>query len=318
MASVFTCGPRRFRSGEEFRRWFEIRAQGFGPWYVDPPRRWSLRNNRRVRNCHAALFAGFYHELRTADGRAVGYLSTVPGWWSGDVQSLHDFAYLQETLEIGAAKLLAITAVHLVLAEWLRMPGLFERLAARLRRRRLGGANAVFLDGITLDPAYRHHHLPQRLLDQAKESARRLGYAYVAAPFRPNRYGAYKAERQAAHSDALFVEYCTARNPEGLPIDPWLRTVVRNGARLLRAAPRSLVIKGSMAKFERLRQTFRPGDWYSPAPDVWECGESCTWYVDRARRLVASVESNWWGVIDLREGAREPRPAERAVAVAVP
>ena len=83
---------------------------------------------------------------------------------------------------------------------------------------------------------------------------------------------------------------------------------MRQGARLVRPVPRSLAIKGSLAKFDRVRRSFRPNDWYSPAPDVWECGETCTWYVDRARKLAISVESNCWGIIDLRrdEAANEP------------
>jgi hypothetical protein len=166
------------------------------------------------------------------------------------------------------------------------------------------GANAVFLIAITVDPDYRKQNLPRYLIDAATQAARRLGCDYVAAPFRPTAYGAYKAERRLAHSDQLFIEYCQRTNAEGLPLDPWLRAVVRLGARLLKPVPRSLVIKGPLAKFERLRSSFRAADWYSPATDVWECGETCTWYVDRARRLASSVEPNLWGVVDLRAASQ--------------
>ena len=75
--------------------------------------------------------------------------------------------------------------------------------------------------------------------------------------------------------------------------------MVRLGARLLVPVERSFCIDHSLSRFERLRRDFKPGEWYSPWPDVWECGETCTWYVDRARRLVRSAEPNLWGVFDL-------------------
>ncbi len=295
----FTCGRRYFRDTAEFAGWFEIRSKGFSEWYVPRVPRWSLTNNRHIANCIAALFPEFFHQVRTAEGRAVGYLTTTPGYWSGDVQSLQNLEYIDEAMQIANAKMLAICSVYVVLVAWLRMPFLFERLARRLRPRKLDGANTVFLLAITIDPEYRKHQLPSLLIGAAKKAAQCLGFAYVGSPFRPTGYGDYKKERQAAHSDELFAEYCRSTNSEGLPIDPWLRSVVRQGARLLKLVPRSLTIAGTIRKFERFRKLHRPSDWYSPAPDVWECAETCTWYVDRARKKVVSVEPNCWGIIDL-------------------
>ncbi|MFM2059571.1 MAG: hypothetical protein RLY71_3956 [Pseudomonadota bacterium] len=297
------CGPRYFRDQDEYERWFEIRSKGFGEWYVSDKPSWSLTENRRVANCKAALFPEFMHELRTADGRAIGYLSTVPGYWSGSVQALQDYEYIDETLQFNPLKLVLLTLLHVVMVEWLRLPWLFARVANKVRASRMAGANAIYLIAILVDPAYRQLKLPALLINQTKDVARKLGYDYVVAPFRPNAYGAYKAERKAAHSDELFREYASQTTNDGLPLDPWLRSVVRLGARLLTPVSRSLAIKGSLAKFDRVRQNFRPHDWYSPAPDVWECGETCTWYVDRARRLVVSNETNYWGVFDLRNSA---------------
>ncbi len=308
----FTCGRRHFRSHQEFMRWFEIRSAGFGPWYVPPQPSWSLTNNRHVANCKAALFPDFFHQIRAPDGLAVGYLATVPGYWSGDVQSLHTADYIDETLLMRDTKMLVLTAAYVLTVEWLRMPSLFERLATKVRAPRQAGANAVFLIAISVDPEYRKHKLPTLLIGSARQAAQRLGFDYVAAPFRPNGYGAYKAERKLAHSDALFADYCAMSTAEGLPVDPWLRNVVRHGARLLKPVSRSLCVKGSLAKFDRLRESFRPDHWYSPAPDVWECGETCTWYVDPARHLVMSVESNYWGAFDLRDQHRSTPAAVAA------
>lgn len=303
------CGPRHFRDQAEFKRWFELRSKGFGDWYVSADPGWSWTDNRWVANCKAALFPEFMHQLRTADGKAIGYLSTVPGYWSGDAHALQDYEYIDETLQFDPRKLCALTALHQV-SKGLRMPALFDRAAGKVRNSRMAGANAIYLIAILVDPDYRGINLPVRLIEEAQESARRLGYDYVVAPFRPNAYGAYKAARKAAHSNELFLEYAHSTRDDGLPVDPWLRGVVRLGAQLLTPVPRSLSIKGSLAKFEQVRQTYRPNDWYSPAPDVWECGETCTWYVDRARRLVVSNEPNYWGVFDLRSTSAAGSPQQ--------
>jgi hypothetical protein len=74
--------------------------------------------------------------------------------------------------------------------------------------------------------------------------------------------------------------------------------------------PRALSQVRPLARFEAFKRRHRPDEWYSPAPDIWECGETCSWYIDRARRLAVSWEPNYWGVFDLnaREATREGAP----------
>lgn len=297
----FTCGARWFRNVREYEDWFRIRSTAFSEWYV-PPRptsSLSLTSNRHTENARAALFPGFFHQVRTSRGRAVAYLATVPSYWPGDVESLHTFDYVDKTLRIGPIHTTALAVAHVVLARWLRAPGAFERLVRGWRARRISGANAVCLIAISVDPDFRKRQLAAMLVSAAKTAARHLGFAYVMAPFRPNAYGQFKAARKVGHSDTLFADYCRLTNDVGLPVDPWLRTVVRLGARLVKPVPRSCVIERPIAEFERFRESHRSADWYSPSPDVWECGETPAWYVDRARGVSVSVEPNCWGVIDL-------------------
>lgn len=300
-----SCERRYFRNQAEYEQWFEIRVAGFTEWYVSRRPKWSPKSNRHIANCMAYIFPEFHHQLRTSDGTAIGYLSTVPGYWSGEVDSLQDYQYIDDILKFGAPRLILVTFAHMLLVEWLRMPKLFEPIARKVRAKRLTGANAIFLLAIAVAPEYRKHKLPAMLIGAAREAARKLGFSYVMAPFRPNAYGKYKAERHVGHSESLFNEYCSLRNEDGLPVDPWLRSVVRLGARLLKPVQRSLTLKGDLPKFEDFRASFRPGDWYSPGKDIWECGETSTWYVDPARRIAMSVEPNYWGVIDLREQATQ-------------
>lgn len=314
----FVVGPRFLRDQREYEHWHEIRLRGFTEWYVGrtPPR--SFQHGRHVANATARLFPEFLPQVRTDQDEPVAYLNTVPGFWCGDRQALHDLHYHADTLQFGGLKTLLLGSSFLM-AQRLGLLRLFDAAAAPFRSRKLSGANCIVLIGMTVDPAYQSMNIPSLLFSSVKGAARRLGMKYIVAPFRPNAYGQYKAERRAAHSTGLFDEYCTARNEHGLPRDPWMRTVSRQGVDFVRIEPRSFRVARSMARFEEFRRTFKPESWYSPTPDVWECGETPTWYVDRCKGEVVSVEPNIWGVIqiaaapeDASEAASSPRLTQDA------
>lgn len=298
-----TCGPRHFRNEAEYQRWCEVRSLGFTEWYLPRRAPWSYASNRHTANCKAAIFPEFLHEMRLTNGTVIGFLETVPGYWSGEPEALHNLEYVDQAFRFGKLKLAILTWCYLIAVEFLGMPKLFEPLAKRVRAMRLTGANTVFLESISIAPDYRAHKLPPRLIQSAKESARKLGFQYVAAPFRPNAYGNYKAARHAGNSEALFKEYCEQRDENELPVDPWLRTVVKLGARLLRPELRSFAVQHSIQEFEKFRRAYRPDQWYSPGMDIWECGETCTWYIDRARQIAVSVEPNYWGCFEVSPAA---------------
>ena len=303
----FHCSVRHFKNRREWASWFEVRSAGFGDWYTPSMPQATLTNNWLIDNAKAAIFPEFLKEVRTATGRPVAFLASVPMYWSVVPQSLPDLSYVTEVLRFEGRKMFALAYAHRPLQEWLAQPGLFQSLSQPIRQSRLSGTNALCIIAITVHPEFRRRGLPRILLEAAKEEAQSLGFEYVLGPFRPSAYGAFKAERRAAHSEGLFAEYCGMTGSGGLPVDPWLRAVARNGAQFVKIEPRSLVVRRSLSSFERYRGTHRSDDWYSPAKDSWECGETCTWYVDRARGLVTSVESNIWGYFDLRSGISLPK-----------
>ena len=88
-----------------------------------------------------------------------------------------------------------------------------------------------------------------------------------------------------------------------------MRTVFRQGAEFVRIEPRSFRVARSIARFEEFRARFKPESWYSPTPDVWECGETPTWYVDRCKGAVVSVEPNIWGVIQVADATGDASEA---------
>lgn len=307
--SNFVAGPRFLPDQLEYEHWHQIRLRGFTEWYVGRTASRSFRDGRHVANARARLFPEFLLQVRTEQGRPVAYLNTAPGFWSGDPQALHDMNYYADTLQFGGLKTLLLGSSFLV-AERMGLLRAFDAVGAPFRNRKLSGANCIVLIGMTIDPAYQGMKLPSLLFSTLKEAARRLRMKHIVGPFRPNAYGQYKAERRAPHSNILFEEYCTGLNHHGLPQDPWMRTVFRQGAEFRRIEPRSFRVVRPMASFEEFRRKFKSESWYSPTPDVWECGETPTWYVDRCKGQVVSVEPNIWGVIRVADVSGEA--AERA------
>jgi hypothetical protein len=80
------------------------------------------------------------------------------------------------------------------------------------------------------------------MLGAMQAAARAAGYRAVIACVRPtdkHRYPLTPIERYAAWT-----------RPDGLPFDPWIRLHVRLGGRIVRAAPHSMRISGSIADWE--------------------------------------------------------------------
>ncbi len=46
-----------------------------------------------------------------------------------------------------------------------------------------------------------------------------------------------------------MAEYVERRRPDGLPEDPWLRVHVRAGGEIVRVAPASMTVSGSLAEW---------------------------------------------------------------------
>jgi hypothetical protein len=65
----------------------------------------------------------------------------------------------------------------------------------------------------------------------------------LIAPVRPGAKSAYPL--------APMERYVRWENADGLPLDPWIRVHTRMGAAILRVAPRTLVIEGTVADWER-------------------------------------------------------------------
>jgi GNAT superfamily N-acetyltransferase len=95
---------------------------------------------------------------------------------------------------------------------------------------------------ILIAPDYRGQGLSSRMIERMAEIGRDHGLDTLIAPVRPNlkhRYPLVPMER-----------YITWRRPDGAHLDPWLRTHELVGAPIVKVAPESMRVLGTVAEWE--------------------------------------------------------------------
>ena len=85
--------------------------------------------------------------------------------------------------------------------------------------------------------------LGSRMLRALCDNARRLGFTTLVAPVRP--------VEKHVEPNTPISEYALRTRADGLPVDPWLRAHVRLGGRIVKIAPTSMVIPGSLEQWRR-------------------------------------------------------------------
>lgn len=279
----FAIAPLFLRDAQELALLEDLRRRAFTPWvHALPP--------RPLLNASARIFHGFFLEARDIERfppRLCGALFSVPSYWSGALDALGSYDSAAREMYNHPLQKAAL----------LMLP----RLDTRIRQRLYGQANSLVLLALLVDPAYTGMHIPSQLLAYLKEAAQGWGYRYLLSPFRPSGYGDCKARGKLAHSRDLFVRYCYDQRPDGLPVDTWLRTLARNGMRMLKPELRSVVIERPLSYFQRFRRIYKPDAWYQSGRHTWECGVTPTFYEDPGRNIAMYIEPNMWGCIDTRK-----------------
>lgn len=102
--------------------------------------------------------------------------------------------------------------------------------------------NTFSVMGAVVAVGYERQGLSRLVLKALIERAAETGLARVIAPVRPIW------KHRSPHLS--MGEYATRTGPDGLSIDPWIRTHQRMGAAIMRPAPNSLVIPGTVAQWE--------------------------------------------------------------------
>ena len=108
--------------------------------------------------------------------------------------------------------------------------------------RRAGGRpNALSALEIMVAPRVQRQGLSRLMLAAMLENARRLGFADLFAPLRPTL-----KEKEPL---TPFADYIARRRADMLPWDPWVRAHVEAGAEIVKPAPVSMVVAGTIAEW---------------------------------------------------------------------
>jgi GNAT superfamily N-acetyltransferase len=140
---------------------------------------------------------------------------------------------------------------------------------------------------ILIAPDYRGQGLSGRMIERMAEIGRGHGFDMLIAPVRPNlkhRYPLVPMER-----------YITWRRPDGAHLDPWLRTHERAGAPIVKVAPESMRISGTVAEWEEWTEMAFPESGSYVVPGALVPVE-----IDRERDEGLYVEPNVWMVHSAR------------------
>lgn len=94
---------------------------------------------------------------------------------------------------------------------------------------------------ITIQVGRRGTGLAALMLDAMRRNVTRLGFVDLVAPVRPNG--------KHALPDEPISDYALQTRDDGLPVDPWLRVHVRAGGRIVKPAPTSMTIPGTLGQW---------------------------------------------------------------------
>lgn len=96
---------------------------------------------------------------------------------------------------------------------------------------------------IMVAPHLHGQGIAQQMLRTMRAHAAGRGFDDLYAPLRPTM--------KDKEPLTPFAEYCMRRRDDGLPFDPWIRVHVRAGAEIVKIAPTSMTIAGTIADWEK-------------------------------------------------------------------
>ena len=158
-----------------------------------------------------------------------------------------DFAEFQPVL-CNASGIVVAAGVHDPLVWSGRVRDLPSGVDGALERGVRGWARGRALNALSallaaVAPDRQGYGLSARVIRAMRLVAARHGLTVLIAPVRPTLKHRYPT--------TPMRRYARWKRKDGAPFDPWLRVHVRLGARLLRVAPRSMVVCGQVAEWEK-------------------------------------------------------------------
>lgn len=218
---------------------------------------------------------------------------SVPGDWPEFMlhDPVADLFYGRAVEQFPDLHLLAVDGgdvvgrLHAVPVPWSGLHGLSARgwdwALSVAQQVHAGDRAAVSLIEARITPSRRGQGLSQQLLAAARSRFAAVGTRDLVGPVRPTG----KASEPATPA----VEYAGRIRSDGLPVDPWLRVHARLGGRMVRVAPLSMTIPGTLAQWR---------DWtglpFNTDGAVQVAGGLSPVHVDVAQDHAVYVEANVW------------------------
>ena len=134
---------------------------------------------------------------------------------------------------------------------------------------------------ITVLPPYRGRGISLLMLEAMIANMWTRGFGDLYAPLRPSD------KHREPH--VPFADYVARTRGDGLPQDSWLRAHVRAGGRIVRIAPYSMVIAGSLAEWSEWT-----GMKFAASGDIVVPGALSPLHVSREHDHAVYVEPNLW------------------------
>ena len=151
-------------------------------------------------------------------------------------------------------------------------------------------ANVLCALQILIAPEYRGQALSSRMIQRMAEIGRAHGLDTLIAPVRPNLKHSYPL--------TPIERYVEWRRPDGMLLDPWLRTHERLGAEIAKVAPESMRIPGTVAQWEEWTELAFPESGSYVVP-----GALVPVAIDRESDAGLYIEPNVWMVHPPSAGA---------------
>jgi hypothetical protein len=148
------------------------------------------------------------------------------------------------------------------------------------------GANVLAALAVSVPLMHRSKGYARVMIRALQDQAIRRGFDAVVVAVRPSA--------KAGHVNVPIEDYMTWRDSKGRVFDPWLRSHVACGGRMVRPCARSMVVEEPLAFWETwLNQRFeRSGDYVAP-------GALAPVQIDIERRIGRYEEPNVWMAYEL-------------------
>ena len=158
--------------------------------------------------------------------------------------------------------------------------------------------NTLVMMSMNVSEQYQKMGLARNIIQYAQEVGQNLSIQNLIGSFRPNKYGHYRADWDMYDLD--FETYCHLQQREtGLPLDDWLRSLVRNGMEYIKVDHTAMTVPLAIDQLEAYMKKYKKDQWKWIDEYTLECGEVGKFHLNHPGYpgQAVYIESNMWGIV---------------------